>query len=269
MKEQYTFHTFYGATRERLDVAQSIIARYDTRITLRQMFYQFVALGDPRYPNSEDFRLSLGETVQHGRRAGLIDWDAIVDHLRTPVIPIEYDGLRELGRAALESYWLPRWAGQPYHVEIWAEKDAIAGVLAPIAQRAHVTLMINRGFFSDSAMRESAKRIIAREEAGQRAFVFYVGVTTTRAGSTCSRTSRSASSSSAVGLPDHLSRMRWSSVALGLADAGWSLPGRAVLLRRVHLCRSMRVRQDIAHRTETPRRRSRMIMTDRQKVEMM
>lgn len=46
---------------------------------------------------------------------------------------------------ALLAYRLPRWAGQENYVELWVEKDALAGVLQPIAERWHITLMVNRG----------------------------------------------------------------------------------------------------------------------------
>ncbi len=57
------------------------------------------------------------------------------------------------------AYRLPRWEGQPAYVELWVEKQALAGVLAPIAREFHATLMVNKGYSSASAMKESADRI--------------------------------------------------------------------------------------------------------------
>ncbi|MFH1530465.1 MAG: hypothetical protein ABIK09_07010, partial [Pseudomonadota bacterium] len=53
----------------------------------------------------------------------------------------------------------PRMSGQPTYVELWVEKAALEGVLHPLARRRHVTLMVNRGYSSTSAMYEAACRI--------------------------------------------------------------------------------------------------------------
>lgn len=78
------------------------------------------------------------------------------------------------------TYRLPRWKGQDKYVELWVEKDAISGVLAPMASQYHVTLMVNRGYSSQSAMHEAAQRFIAKEtEAGRetdrQGILLYIG----------------------------------------------------------------------------------------------
>jgi hypothetical protein len=89
-----------------------------------------------------------------------MDWDAIEDRVRQPQTPLEFENLTARVDMALNNYRLPRWAGQEKYVELWVEKDALAGVLAPIASQYHVTLMVNRGYSSSSAMYESAKRFL-------------------------------------------------------------------------------------------------------------
>ncbi len=107
----------------------------------------------------------LATLAHHARLAGLLDWDAIEDRIRRPVCPPEFADLDELVDAAVRSYRLPRWAGQKRYVELWGEKDALAGVLAPIAAEYHVTLMVNRGYSSQSAMHEAALRFIGVQQA--------------------------------------------------------------------------------------------------------
>lgn len=67
---------------------------------------------------------------------------------------------------------------------MWVEKQALAGVLSPLTDRLHVTLMVNKGYSSLSAMRESAMRFMRRTgqetefavNSGQKdAVLFYVG----------------------------------------------------------------------------------------------
>jgi hypothetical protein len=45
------------------------------------------------------------------------------------------------------------------------EKDAISGVLSPLARELHVTLVVNRGYSSQSAMYEASKRFIEHGDA--------------------------------------------------------------------------------------------------------
>jgi hypothetical protein len=105
--------------------------------------------------------------VSDARLAGLIDWDAIEDRVRQPRRANEYESLKDLTDAALRSYRLPRWKGQDTYAELWVEKDALAGVLEPLARKFHVTLMVNRGYSSQSAMFEASQRFIAAcESAG-------------------------------------------------------------------------------------------------------
>jgi hypothetical protein len=148
------------------------------RLTLRQLYYQLVSRD--LIPNQEKSYKALGSILSKARLGGFIDWDAIEDRGRRPQVPSEFSGLDELVDAAANSYRLPRWADQPRYVELWVEKDALAGVLAPIAGEYHVPLMVNKGYSSSSAMYGAAQRI--REAAWdekrntyREITVFYLG----------------------------------------------------------------------------------------------
>lgn len=142
----------------------------DYRLTLRQLYYQLVTRNI--IPNQERAYKKLGKTLTRARLAGLVDWDAIEDRVRQPVIPTEFEDLEDLVEAALRSYRLPRWRDQRAYVELWVEKDALASVLRPLADQFHVTLMVNRGYSSASAMKEAAERF--REYHVPRR-LFYLG----------------------------------------------------------------------------------------------
>lgn len=145
------------------------------RLTLRQLYYQLVARDI--IPNKEASYKKIGSLVSKARLGGLLDWDAIEDRVRQPKSPPEFHTLNALIDAALYSFRLPRLKGQKRYVELWVEKDALAGVLHPIAYRNHIVLMVNRGYSSTSAMRESAVRIRdkARELGVEEAVVLYLG----------------------------------------------------------------------------------------------
>lgn len=141
------------------------------RLTLRQLYYQLVSRNI--VPNTEKSYKNVGQLVSNARLAGLMDWNAIEDRVRQPKVQSEFEDLGELVEAALRSYRLPRWKGQECYAELWVEKDALAGVLAPLAREFHVTLMVNRGYSSQSAMYESAIRF--KDYANKRLVLFYLG----------------------------------------------------------------------------------------------
>lgn len=158
---------FSAQSAERIARCNAIIAEYQgqgLRLTLRQLYYQLVSRNVIR--NIEREYKNLSTLVSDARLAGLMDWAAIEDRVRRPQRPSQFNDLHELVEAALDSYRLPRWRGQKRYVELWVEKDALAGVLAPLADEYHVTLMVNRGYSSQSAMYDSARRFRASRLPG-------------------------------------------------------------------------------------------------------
>jgi hypothetical protein len=140
---------------------------------LRQLYYQLVSRNV--LPNVGRSYKNLSALISDVRLAGLIDWDVIEDRLRRPVLPTEFTDLQELVAAALASYRLPRWRGQAEWPELWVEKDALAGVLAPIAGEFHVAFQVCRGYSSQSAMYESTQRLFPAIEAGKSVRILYLG----------------------------------------------------------------------------------------------
>jgi hypothetical protein len=169
--------------------ANAIVAEYvqqGFRLTLRQLHYQFVTrfpdVGEGRapdggsvYTNSQKSYANLGKTLSEARLGGLIDWNAIEDRGRQPHRHPQWADLGDLVDSALKSFRLPRWEGQTHHVELWVEKDALAGVLQPMADEFHATLMVNKGYSSQSAMYEASKRYLFHQKRKKRLVLFYLG----------------------------------------------------------------------------------------------
>lgn len=165
MKQWFKDIKFKPESEARITQCNVIIADYQSQgltLTLRQLYYQLVSANV--IPNEERSYKNLGNLVADARLAGLMDWEAIEDRGRVPRIPADWDNLEDLVDGALRSYRLPRWKGQPNYVELWVEKDALAGVLRPIASEYHVTMMANKGYSSASAMYESSLRFLANHE---------------------------------------------------------------------------------------------------------
>jgi hypothetical protein len=178
MREAFRDKNFRREALELISTCNEIVDIYvaqGLRLTLRQLYYQLVVKGI--IENNERQYSRLSEILSSARLAGLVDWDAIEDRVRRPHKRSEFSDMKDLVEAAIASYRLPRWKGQKCYTELWVEKDALAGVLRPIADKFHITLMVNRGYSSQSAMYESAQRIRSKvEEYGcDESIILYLG----------------------------------------------------------------------------------------------
>jgi hypothetical protein len=159
-KKSFRNTKFKPESLEKIEQMNEIIEEYQgqgLRMTARQLYYQFVSRD--LIPNKPAEYKKLTALLTDARYAGMVDWEAIEDRGREPERPSQFNDLNDLVEAALHSYKLPRWEGQDSYAELWVEKQALAGVLQPLAREFHATLMVNKGYSSASAMKESAERI--------------------------------------------------------------------------------------------------------------
>lgn len=167
------------ATQERIVKINAILSEYKTAVSVRQLYYRLVSTNV--IANDADEYRQVQDVVTKARYAGLIDWDAIEDRNREALKHQEWSSAKEMIEAGTASFRLDRWEDQHPYLELWCEKAALAGVLMPIANDYHITLMVNRGYSSASAMKESADRIIRRcqpsknQEHGHRPTIIYIG----------------------------------------------------------------------------------------------
>lgn len=176
MKKAFVDYRPTARSLELIEACNSIIERYQGegyRLTLRQLYYQLVSANI--VANTERSYKSLGNLLSKARLAGLVDWDAIEDRIRQPREQQHWASPQSIMSAAVYGYRLDRWEGQPNAVELWVEKDALAGVLEPIAKQHHVTLMVNRGYSSQSAMYDAAGRIWEAQRNDRDFTILYLG----------------------------------------------------------------------------------------------
>lgn len=176
MREEFRPIKFRAESEARIEQCNEIIDEYQAqglRLTLRQLYYVFVSRG--LIENKVQSYKGLGALVSDARLAGLMDWDAIEDRGRRPRLQLEFSSLKHRVESAIANYRLDRWEGQENYVELWVEKEALAGVLEPLASEFHVTLMVNKGYSSQSAMYESSKRYLDANDSEKSLILFYLG----------------------------------------------------------------------------------------------
>lgn len=157
--------------RARQICAEFAAQGYD--LTLRQLYYQFVARG--LIPNTQKSYKRLGDIVNRARLAGLLDWDYIVDRTRAVESVSHWDTPGAVIDAAARSYRLDKWETQPTRVEVWVEKEALAGVIERSARDLDVAWFSCRGYVSQSEMWGAAQRLGEYLAAGQRVVILHLG----------------------------------------------------------------------------------------------
>ena len=161
---------------EVIRIANSICTEYAEQelvLTLRQIYYQFVARGF--LPNSQKEYKRLGGILGDARMAGELDWDYMVDRTRNVVKQPYWDDPADMMAQAAKQFAKDMWKGQRVRCEVWLEKDAAIGVVESVCNRNQVPYFSCRGYTSQSEMWEGAQRIRYHIENGDRVVILHVG----------------------------------------------------------------------------------------------
>lgn len=173
-KIKYIDREFRNETLRIISVANRICQEYAGQgftLTLRQLYYQFVARG--LIPNRDAEYKRLGSIINDARLAGLLDWNYLEDRTRN---------LRSLGHwsspagvvfSAYRGYRIDRWAGQQYRPEVWIEKDALVGVIEGVCEANDVPFFSCRGYTSQSEVWRAAQRLLGYHD--QTPIIFHLG----------------------------------------------------------------------------------------------
>jgi len=179
MKQQFIVKNFKLDTIDLIREANLIVQEYSRQgfvLTLRQLYYQFVARGkfpdDRRYTwtgakwkkdangtkNAQPNYKWLGKCINDGRLAGLVDWLSIEDRTRNLVGNAHWLNAVEAVQAVEGQFRIDLWARQPHRVEVWIEKEALTGVISGVCNRLDVPFLACRGFVSQSEMWRGFRR---------------------------------------------------------------------------------------------------------------
>jgi hypothetical protein len=159
-----------------VEQANRIIAEYEAQgfdLTLRQLYYQFVSRDLIANKQSEYKR--LGDIVNDGRMAGLIDWNSITDRTRNLRSLSHWDDPADIIKAAEQNFRIDKWATQEFRPEVWIEKDALVGILESVCPALDVPYFSCRGYTSQSEMWGAAQRLLRWRDAGQRPVILHLG----------------------------------------------------------------------------------------------
>lgn len=143
-------------TAKLIEAATAVLAEHHP-MTLRQVYYQLVARHIIDNNRNEYQRLS--NALVKARQEGIIPWEWVEDRTRKPRRPAMWENLQDFLETVRHAYRRDIWTGQKFYIEMWLEKEALAGIFEPITEEYGVTLVVGRGYNSWSALYEAARRI--------------------------------------------------------------------------------------------------------------
>jgi hypothetical protein len=124
-------------------------------MTLRALFYRLVSCAALKNTAAEYKRLGrLMVRLREAEEVPITGW--LVDRVRSTLKPSSWSGLADYGQTVRDCYRKDLWAQMPHHVEVFVEKDAIAGTVHPVTDQYDVALRIIRGDVSVSFAGEIA-----------------------------------------------------------------------------------------------------------------
>src|SRR5262245_11394257 len=139
-------------------------------MTVRQVFYQATVRGLVEKAESGYGKVQTDLTVM--RRAGELPYNWLADNTRWQRKPRTFNSIDDALRNTAACYRKALSNEADSYVEIWLEKDALAGVVYPVTSMYDVPLMVARGYASLSFLYSAAEAI---NELDVPAYIYHLG----------------------------------------------------------------------------------------------
>jgi hypothetical protein len=143
----------------------------DNPQTVRQVFYALTVQGVISKDELE-YKRTVVRLLGEMREAGEIPFEWLADNTRWMRKSTSFTGLEACLNATSSFYRRNLWAAMPVYIEIWCEKDALAGVLLIETDKYDVPLMVARGYASLSFLHSAAQTIKAK---GKPTYIYHFG----------------------------------------------------------------------------------------------
>ena len=177
MKQKFLSLRFSKESMARIQQVNAILGEYAAQgfdLTLRQLYYQFVARG--LIENSQKSYKRLGGLVSNARLTGNVDWNMITDRGRRLLGNTHWENPGHIVKAAAQQFRVNRWEGQSNFVIVMVEKQALEGVLIPVCQELDIQFTANKGYSSSSTLYGLGRMLQDhRDKDQQDVHVLYLG----------------------------------------------------------------------------------------------
>ena len=160
---------------ELFEEVKAVLDGYGTdRISIRHLCYRIASNGV--IPKIESAFESLGKHLGNWRKEGLIPYGRFVDATRWYHGATTFDDAAEALEDSISTYRKNLWRTQKAFVELWVEKEAVASIVVPVANRWGIKTFVCRGFTSLTSTWEAAETFKEAIEHGKVPSILYLGV---------------------------------------------------------------------------------------------
>ena len=156
----------HRATESEMEERAEFLIDYASQhapVTVRQLYYQAEVAGLPGIEKTEAGYAKVQHQVLELRRQGLLCYSWIADSTRQQRRPYTSTNMADALESAVYGYRRSLWQDADADVEIWIEKDALAGVVYQVTSKMDVPLMVSRGFTSETFVYEAIEAYAGSE----------------------------------------------------------------------------------------------------------
>ena len=130
--------------------------------SIRQLYYQAEVAG--LVAKTDDGYCAVQHDILVLRQQGDIEYEWISDNTRWMRKARSYKGIDHFLDLSISTYRRDLWHPAAVYVEIWIEKDALAGTVISETDPYDVPLMVAKGFSSETNLYEAAEAIADRDK---------------------------------------------------------------------------------------------------------
>ena len=145
-----------------LDRQLHAIAEQEKPTSVRGMYYMAMGAGliDKDAQGKRNNYMRIQRRLLQMRRDGRIPYSWITDGSRTIYGYERFANKEDFSTYAASFYRKNYWLESPVRVEVWVEKDAMAGKLKPVVRDEYgLDLYVSRGFASETYLQEAGAHI--------------------------------------------------------------------------------------------------------------
>jgi hypothetical protein len=146
----------------------------DPPMTVRQVFYQLVSRGVIE-KTDEAYKGTVVRLMADMRLEGELRWSWVIDETRRRRITETYDNVEEALEATAKFYRRSALREADDYVEIWCEKDALAGALWEVTSDYDVPLMVSRGMPSLTFLYGTAQAVYRAAQQEKFTYIYQFG----------------------------------------------------------------------------------------------
>ena len=139
-------------------------------MTVRQVYYQATVRGIVDKTEAGYTKVQTDLVLM--RKGGTLPYDWLADNTRWQRKPNTFNSVQAALDETARFYRKALWNEIDAYVEVWLEKDALAGVILPVTSKYDVPLMVARGYASLSFLHSAAEYI---NELSSPVFIYHLG----------------------------------------------------------------------------------------------